>query len=242
MLDYYISKAIRYCGSQKKLAKKMGVNPERVSYLLNSARKISIEDAVLIEKATDGTVSRYQLLQWLSPTLKQQLDGQLFVMRNLPISERVKQGIAYEEALKSQGRKKIEQNSRQKPSLSRQNFDAKKYRCDVMVAEYAVLGNRQSYRDAKRVVELGSSALIQAMDEERIGISTAARLTRYSVEEQQQILNLSHQEIINYGKEKKKPINPKKWEFSSEIVILMIVMRGYLIFKQQQKGENDGSN
>lgn len=242
MLDYYISKAIRYCGSQKKLAKKMGVNPERVSYLLNSARKIKIEDAVLIEGATDGTVSRYQLLPKLSSALKQQLDGQSFVMRNLPISERVKQGIVYEEALKTQGRKNFEQNNRQKPSFSRQNFDAKKYRCDVMAADYAVLGNRQSYREAKRVVELGSFALIQAMDEERIGISTAARLTRYSAEEQQQILKLSHKEIIHYGKIKKKSINLKKLDFSSELLILLIMMRGYLILKQQQRGENDGSN
>ena len=242
MLDYSISKAIRYCGSQKKLAKKMGVNPERVSYLLNSARKISLEDAVLIERATDGTVSRYQLLPGLSPALKQQLDGQLFVMRNLPISERVKHGIAYEKALKSEDRKNFEQNNRQKPAISRQNFDAKKYRCDVMAAEYACLGNRQSYREAKRVVELGGAALIQAMDEERIGISTAARLTRFSIEEQERILNLSHKEIIHYGKEKKKPINPKKLDFSSELMILLIMMRGYLIFKQQQKGENYGSN
>ena len=237
MLDYYISKAIRYCGSQKKLALKMGVKPERVSYLLNSARKISIEDAVLIERATAGTVSRYQLLQGLSTTLKQQLDGQPFVMSSLPISERVKQGIAYEEALKGKGRKKIEQNNRQKSSLLRQNFDAKKHRCDVMAAEYAVLGNRQSYREAKRVVELGSSALIQAMDAERIGISTAARLTRYPAEEQERILNLSHKEIIHYGKEKKKPTNPKNLNFCNELMILLIMMRGYLILKQQQKGD-----
>ena len=87
MLDYYISKAIRCCGSQRKLARKMGVKPERVSYLLNSARKISIEDAILIERATDNKISRHQLLHGLNPVIKQQLDSKAFEIRNLPGAE-----------------------------------------------------------------------------------------------------------------------------------------------------------
>ncbi len=240
MLDYWISKAIRYCGSQKKLARKMGVKPERVSYLLNSARKISIEDAILIERATDNTVSRHQLLQGLSTVLKQQLDSHSFTIHHLPISERVKQGIAYEEALKTQERKKIDQNNRQKSSLARQNFDAKKYRSDVMAAKYVALGNHQSYREAKRVIELGCASLIRAMDEKIIGISTAARLTQYPTEEQKRILSLSHKEIVAYAKKAKQNFN-KKFDLSKEMMILQIMVRGYFIL-QQPKGDNDGSN
>jgi DNA-binding transcriptional regulator YdaS (Cro superfamily) len=81
MFDYWINKAIRYCGSQKKLARRMGMKPERISYLLNTARKISIEDAILIEQTTDNTVSRYQLLNKLSPLVKRQLNHKSMALR-----------------------------------------------------------------------------------------------------------------------------------------------------------------
>lgn len=242
-IDYWISKAIRYCGSQKELARRMGVKPERVSYLLNYARKISLETAVLIEKATNGKVSRYQLLPNLNSKLKQQLDGQPFVLRNLPISERVKQGMIYEEALKTQGRKYFEQKNSENPASSCENFHTRKNRTSAIAAEYAALGSYRSYYDAKQVVGSGNPALIQAMDEERIGISTAAKLTRYSLEEQNRILNLSHKEIITYTKPIKKPVSNLKPVFSEEMLILQIMLQGYFIFKQQQlKGEQYGSN
>jgi DNA-binding transcriptional regulator YdaS (Cro superfamily) len=232
--DYWISKAIRYCGNQKKLAQRMGVKPERVSYLLNSARKISLETAVLIERATNGKVSRYQLLPHLNSALKEQLDGQPFFLRNLPISERVKQGIVYEEALKTQERKYFEQENSKNPASSCENFHTRKNRTSAIAAEYAALGNYRSYCDAKRVVESGNRALIQAMDEERIGISTAAKLTRYSMEEQQRILSLSRKEIIAYTKPIKKTASHQKLDFSEEMLILQIMLRGYFILKQQQ--------
>ncbi len=231
MLDYYISKAIRCCGSQIKLARRMGVKPERVSYLLNSARKISIEDAILIERATDNKITRHQLLQGLSSVIKQQLEGKVFEIRNLPISERVKQGIAYEEALKDRKCHFDEQNKAENILLSRQNFDAKKYRTDVVVAKYVHLGNHQSYRDAKCVLEKGSAALIRAMDDKKIGISTAAKLTQYSLEDQEKILKLTRKEIIAYIK--KKSLVDKD-EFV-DISFLWVIFSSYLILKNKDR-------
>ena len=163
MFNYWVNKAIGYCRSQKKLAKRMGVHPERVSYLLNTARKISIEDALLIEKATDNHVTRYHLLGKLKPSVRRQLDKNSSSIHVLPISERVKQGIAYEETLKNQ---KINKNSGKNdrdgiPPC--QNFDTKKYRSDALAAKCVAFGNHQSYREAKKVIQLGCANLIKAM-------------------------------------------------------------------------------
>ena len=103
----------------------MGVKPERVSYLLNSARKISIEDAILIERATDNKITRHQLPHGLNPNIRQQLNGKAFEIRNLPISERAKLGIAYEEALKDKKCHLDEQNKAENIVLSRKNLTQK---------------------------------------------------------------------------------------------------------------------
>ena len=47
MRDRWLLKAIRYCGSQKQLAARIGVKPEKVSYWLNYARKISLENCLI---------------------------------------------------------------------------------------------------------------------------------------------------------------------------------------------------
>ena len=63
----HIAKAVRCCGSQERLAAAIGTSQSRVSRLLLRQTKVTAEDAVAIEKATDGAVSRWCLRPDLWP-------------------------------------------------------------------------------------------------------------------------------------------------------------------------------
>lgn len=102
MRDRWLLKAIRYCGSQKKLATRIGIKPERISYWLNYARKISLENALLIEKATDGTIDHRHFLHYHQAQLSNQFKEMMVkqpTRQDLCISERAAMGIAYEKML-----------------------------------------------------------------------------------------------------------------------------------------------
>lgn len=79
------------------------------------------------------------------------------------------------------------------------------------------------------------------MDEKLIGISTAAKLTRYPSEEQKRILSLSRKEIINYSRKFKQAFD-KNYDLNKTMMILQIMVQGYFILKNQSKGESHGKN
>lgn len=56
-----MEKAVKAVGSQQKLADAIGKSQQGISYLMNVADCVSAEDAIAIEKATDGKISRTQL-------------------------------------------------------------------------------------------------------------------------------------------------------------------------------------
>ncbi|MDP8995442.1 MAG: helix-turn-helix domain-containing protein [Pseudomonadota bacterium] len=56
-----LEKAVKIVGSQQKLADAIGKSQQGISYLLNSAPMVSAEDAIAIEKATGGGITREQL-------------------------------------------------------------------------------------------------------------------------------------------------------------------------------------
>jgi hypothetical protein len=58
-------------------------------------------------------------------------------------------------------------------------------------AERAGFGNRETYRQAAKVVESGSARLVQAMDGGRVSISAAALLADGDPDEQDRILDLA---------------------------------------------------
>lgn len=62
-------------------------------------------------------------------------------------------------------------------------------RSDEVVAQRAGFGNRQTYRDAKRVVEQGVDKLQEAMDLGQVSISLAARIAKEKLEDQIGLLN-----------------------------------------------------
>jgi ParB family chromosome partitioning protein len=84
------------------------------------------------------------------------------------------------------------------PSI-RQKFDELNGRTDDFVAEKAGFGNRQSFRQAKKVVENGTPRLIQAMDRGRVSIFAAALLA--DADEQEAILELDERAILQAAKE-----------------------------------------
>lgn len=57
----HLQRAVDHAGSQYELAKRMGCSQAKVSWLLVSAEQIKAEDAVAIEAATDGQVSKQDL-------------------------------------------------------------------------------------------------------------------------------------------------------------------------------------
>jgi len=62
-----IAEAVRLCGSQEKLAAAIGSSQSRVSRLLLQQSPITAEDAVAIERVTQGYVSRHLLRPDLWP-------------------------------------------------------------------------------------------------------------------------------------------------------------------------------
>ena len=57
----HLRRAIRHVGSQPKLAEAIGCSQQKISWLLNTAKKISAEDACAIERVTKGVVKLSQL-------------------------------------------------------------------------------------------------------------------------------------------------------------------------------------
>lgn len=61
--NLHIQRAIKYCGSQAKLAQHMGGRTRQghIHQWLNCIKPVSPESAALIERATDGHVTRLQI-------------------------------------------------------------------------------------------------------------------------------------------------------------------------------------
>jgi ParB family transcriptional regulator, chromosome partitioning protein len=93
------------------------------------------------------------------------------------VSEKVALGRAIEEELKGRvGRPKTE---------IRQNFgELPKGKTDAIASQKVGLGNAETYRQAKKVVDNAEPELIEAMDSGDIAVSTAAALTELPVKTQ----------------------------------------------------------
>jgi DNA modification methylase len=85
-----------------------------------------------------------------------------------------------------------------------QNFDGLKGRTDDIAAKRSGFGNRQTYRQAMKVVANGSSNLILAMDQGRVSISAAALLADADVDEQNAVLEFDEKAILQAAREVRK--------------------------------------
>jgi DNA-binding transcriptional regulator YdaS (Cro superfamily) len=66
----HFKRAIEHCGSQQKLARKIGLSQMRVSQLLNGDTPPRAEYAVAIEQATSGAVKAATLRPDLWPEIE----------------------------------------------------------------------------------------------------------------------------------------------------------------------------
>lgn len=64
----HLQRAIEHLGSQPVLAREIGCSQSKISWLLQKAEKIDAEDAVAIERATGGQVTKNQLRPDLWPS------------------------------------------------------------------------------------------------------------------------------------------------------------------------------
>jgi DNA-binding transcriptional regulator YdaS (Cro superfamily) len=191
MRDYWINKAIREAGgSVTKLAQKIGVSRQSMSFIRNHAKKIPLEIAIKIEIATNGAVSRFHLADHLDPKIKRKLLEEK-PDKPLRISEQGLLALAYEKTL---GNRKGTRSDLQ----PRENFPKVMGRTEEIAAEYGGFGNYKTYRQFKKINQDGCFELIMAMDNKRIGISTAAKLADLPHEEQRRVLQLTKKEIIAY--------------------------------------------
>ena len=77
-------------------------------------------------------------------------------------------------------------------------------RTDDIAAKRSGFGNRQTYRQAQKVVANGSSSLVLAMDQGRVSISAAALLADADVGEQDAVLELDEKAILQAAREVRK--------------------------------------
>jgi DNA modification methylase len=85
-----------------------------------------------------------------------------------------------------------------------QKFDGLKGRSDDIAAKRSGFGNRQTYRQAQKVIANGSSNLILAMDQGRVSISAAALLADAGADEQNAVLELDEKAILQAAREVRK--------------------------------------
>lgn len=200
-------KAIKLYGSkQRNLAQAIGESPDKIRYWLNSGKRVPFHNAIAIEAATGGQVSRFDLAPYArfhNNRVNDIVRNDLQAAPAPTISERAALGIAFEKSL---GKRNGSRNN----SESRKNFYTINGRTDVLAAKHAGFKNHVSYRQAKKVMNQGIFKLVQAMDEESLAISSAALVSELSPDAQEAILQQDHQQIaatIKQLREKKTRSN-----------------------------------
>ncbi len=183
LIEKSLFKALKFFGNkQKLLAKAIGEKPDKIRYWLNKNGKIPFHNAIAIEQATKGEVSRYDLAPYAR--FKPEL-----VLPTLPkqsISAKVSLGIAFENSL----------CKRKSNNTQSKNIYTISGRTDVLAAKHAGFGNHVSYRQAKKVIARGTHKLIQAIDAEIISVANAAILADLSPEHQEHILQHNKKQVI----------------------------------------------
>ena len=195
-------KAIRYCGSkQKKLAKLIGEDPDKISYWLNRAKQIPFHQAIAIETVTNGIVSRYDL----APYAKLNCYKKALLTESSPelkISDRVYIAMYLESLLGNrQGyRNDLRVNQLQYEDNLVSKCAQLKGKTATLVAKEVGFSSRDTYLRAKKVVQQGAIYVIEAMDKKIISISRAAEISKLPLEEQKIILKKNKKEIFSYIK------------------------------------------
>ena len=174
-------KAIKYCDSnQRKLAKLIGENPDKISYWLNRAKQIPFHQAIAIEKVTNGLVSRYELAPYALRKMRHSLNTQSDIEK-LNLSQCGYVAIQLEKQLGNR------RGVRRKCAL--------KGKTSAAAAKQTGFSSRDTYMRVKKVLQKGIPELIKAMDNQTISISLAAKIAALPMDEQMLLLQKSRKEI-----------------------------------------------
>ena len=213
LVESALRNAIEWCGNkQKVLAELIGEDPDKISYWLNRAKRIPFHSAVAIEKATQGNVSRYDLAPYARVHRKPALEQESLENHgaHLTISQRVVMGLSVEKTLGN--RRGIRSDliiDKKQPELRRicaqvaqesEGLDVEvsemKGKTTDLTAKNVGFSSRDTYLRAKKVVCSGIFKLVEAMDNKKISIATAAALAELPPTEQESLLSKSKKEIL----------------------------------------------
>jgi DNA-binding transcriptional regulator YdaS (Cro superfamily) len=183
LIEKSLFKAIKiFHNKQKLLAQAIGEKPDKIRYWLNKSGKIPFHNAIAIELATKGKVSRFDL----APYARFKTSIELPQIPKISLTEKVSIGIALEKSLGNR-------NGRRCDLAPSKMLNG---RTDVIAAKHAGFGNHISYRQAKKIVTKGIYKLSEAIDEKLISISVGSIIAELSPEQQEEILHHHKKQII----------------------------------------------
>lgn len=214
--------AIHLCGGRPKLAKQCKIGEGRITAWLNETRKITLKNAIKIEKATNGQVTRDQLVSDRDKTFINDLKSEVdIIQRSQPLltfKQRVELGLAHEAALGcrkgartdlqlsknfNEVNSKSNEKSTEKPTLQG--------RTEELAAKLAGFGNFITYHQAKKIIKNGIPELIETV-EKGLAISRAAKISEFSSEKQRYFLSLDKPLMIKALLEAASEKNADKWK------------------------------
>lgn len=207
MHHHWLGIAIRLCGPQRKfLAQRIGVSTKTLTYWLNHGKKIPLECAIKIENTTKGRVTRFQLAPYLDQQSKREMQAEYLAAQSirppLTFSEKVALGLAIEAELGSRQGARTDCLLREKfPEVEAIWSDffssdaVYQGRTEEIAAYYTQLGSYKSYQKAKKIVQLGITELVNAMDH-RFPIDRAYKIAQHPSEKQRYLLSLGHKQMI----------------------------------------------
>jgi hypothetical protein len=100
-----------------------------------------------------------------------------------------------------------------------QNFVLLKGKAIDVVSKQAGFNNRETYRQAKNVVKNGCPQLVEAMDSDKVAISTAARIANLPIAEQNELLELESRALSQATRTLRRPKRREISESNNEDAI-----------------------
>lgn len=186
-------KAIKYFGSQKKLAEKIDVNPGVISYGLNYTKEFKLKYAIKIERVSKGKFSRYDL----SPHAREDElpsinahDDKNSDVKTMKIMDKIKYGIQLEKNIRNR-------KGRPKSKINCPNLDNLiEGRTDQWIADQVELGSKGNFIKGKYIFHYGIYAFFQAINEKRLSIDLAYRIAYYDRSHQGEYISLAKKDAI----------------------------------------------
>ena len=218
---YWLRIAIHICGGRKQLAKLCGFDPGRITEWLNETRKISLKNAIKIEYATQGKVTRDQLISESDKKFKNKLKTEVALIHGckprITFKEQVELGLAHEFTLGS--RKGVRTDLLPGENFPEVSINSNRLlgeksilqgRTEEIAAEIAGFGNYKTYQQSKKIIKDGIPELIKAV-EEGLPILRAFKIFRFAPEKQRYFLGLERSVMIHELHEACLQNSSNKW-------------------------------